>query len=646
MARKKKSDKSIHSKLKTGGVNRKKTTRGQPIGTQTATDETAGKNLVKGQSIHPQLIKDAVKNARGFKEKQNTRPIRTQLKKNDEVPKDGFDSQPIRPQIKKDVLGRTQIQQSQSLDSQLVKNAVTFSRNPTQIQQSQSLQPQLLKDAVKDARNAGQLFESQPIRPQLVNDGNQTILDSAITDVEAAINQTVSGQKMQLCGRIHIPKKGWFLRISAILIFSGLLGTMLYSGIRTLDFLVIAISIVLLDVIVTLAVGWLFYKNPAQGIAGNALVSVIIPVYNQANMIELVIHAIANSTYKNIEMMAINDGSSDDSGNILDRLNKKYSNLQVFHQTNKGKTRANYLGASHSKGEFLLFIDSDSVVDKHAITEMMRAFNQDSKLGAIVGHVKPWNVQKSLLARLQDAWYDYEFNISKTTQSVLGGVMVCCGCFGGYRREAIEKYFPLMNGVKTLGKNYDYKKYYKKNIWGSKFLSQIPLKILEWASQFDDAEDAIMTAHAMVDWRTKYVSSAIVFSEVPDNFKGLLKQQIRWRKGALRAMIFMMTFLYRKNILLAFNNFGTAASLILTPVILYTALYYAPFVLGAYWITAFFVVGFIAVGVVHGLDYKLRDPTSINWKYRPLMAIIVAFVYPFLTAPALWTFRKSTWLTR
>lgn len=646
MARRKKLDKPIRSKLKTDGMTKKNPPKGRLVGAQLETDDTASKNLVKGQSIRPQLVKDAVKDARGFKEKQNTHPIRSQSKKTDETQKEIFGSQPIRPQIDRDVLGRKQIKQNSSLDPQILKDAVTFARNPTQIQQSQSLEPQLLKEAVKDARSTGQLFESQPIHPRLVKDGNQIILDSATTEAEIAIKQVVSGQKMQLCGRIHIPKKGWFLRITSILVFTVLLVTMLYSGIRTLDFLVMAISIVLLDVIVTLAVGWFFYKNPAQGIAGNALVSVIIPVYNQANMIEVVIHAIANSTYKNIEMMAVNDGSTDGSGEILDRMEKKYSKLRVFHQTNKGKTRANYLGSSHSKGEFLLFIDSDSVVDPHAITEMMRAFNRDSKLGAIVGHVKPWNVQKSLLARLQDAWYDYEFNISKTTQSVLGGVMVCCGCFGGYRREAIEKYFPLMNGIKTKGKDLDYKKYYKKNIWGSKLLSKIPLRILEWASQFDDAEDAIMTAHALVDWKTKYVSSAIVFSEVPETFKGLLKQQIRWRKGALRAMFFMMTFLYKKNILLAFNNFGTAAALVLTPIILYTALYHAPFVLGAYWITGFFVAGFLAVGLVHGIDYKLRDPTSVNWKYRPLMAIIVAFVYPFLTAPALWTFRKSSWLTR
>ena len=644
VSRKKSKNKPIRSQLKVDASARKNSRKGKSVKTQLSTDETIQKNLVKGKSIKPQLIKEAVNDVRG-REIPQSKPIRSQMK-GEEIPKDRYENQPIRPQLKKDVMGRKQIQQNQLLDPQLVKDAVKTAKNSKQIQQNQLLQPQLLEDPVEGGKTTSQLFENQPIKPQLVQSSSQAILDSSSLDAEAAINSTVSGQKMQLCGRIHIPKKGWFLRITAILIFTGLLVTMLYSGIRTLDFLVIAISVVLLDIIVTLAVGWFFYKNPAQGIAGNALVSVIIPVYNQVNMIEIVIHAIANSTYKNIEMMAVNDGSSDGSGEILDRLDKKYSNLRVFHQKNKGKTRANYLGASNSKGDFLLFIDSDSVVDKHAITEMMRAFNKDSKLGAIVGHVKPWNVQTSLLARLQDAWYDYEFNISKTTQSVLGGVMVCCGCFGGYRREAIEKYFPLMNGIKSKGKDLDYKKYYKKNIWGSRLLSKIPLKILEWASQFDDAEDAIMTAHAMVDWRTKYVSSAIVFSEVPDNFKGLLKQQIRWRKGALRAMIFMMTFLYKKNILLAFNNFGTAAALVLTPVILYTALYHAPFVLGAYWITAFFVLGFLAVGLVHGIDYKLRDPTSINWKYRPLMAIIVAFVYPFLTAPALWTFRKSTWLTR
>ena len=160
-----------------------------------------------------------------------------------------------------------------------------------------------------------------------------------------------------------------------------------------------------------------------------------------------------------------------------------------------------------------MFIDSDSVVDQHAITEMMRAFSADSKIGAVVGHIKAWNARKGLLPKLQDAWYDYEFNISKTAQSVLGGVFVCCGAFGGYRREAVEKFLPLLKNKKTVGKNYDPKKYFKSNPWGPKIFCKNPLKTLEWASQFDDADDAMMTAQTMVDWKTKYVSSSIVFTD-------------------------------------------------------------------------------------------------------------------------------------
>lgn len=476
--------------------------------------------------------------------------------------------------------------------------------------------------------------------------GSKMNQDQGTHKVESEINSTFSGQNIQESGRIKIPKKAWIPRIITISLLVGLISYNLVQGIKILDPFLLYASIILIDALIVVSVGWFFYKNPAKGIGGNELVSVLIPVYNQKNMISIVIDAIANSTYKNVEIIAVNDGSTDGTKEILDDLAKKYPTLRVFHKKNEGKRKANFLGFSKSNGKFLVFIDSDSVVDQHAITEMMRTFNANSTVGALVGHIKAWNSKKRLLPKLQDSWYDFEFNILKTTQSTLGYVLVCSGCFAGYRREAIENFVPLWNGTVNLHKNSDWKKYFKTNPWGNNFFSKIPIKILEWASQYDDAEDSVITAQALIDWKTKYVSTSIVYTDVPENLKGFTKQQIRWRKGSLRAMFFVSTFLWKKNPLLSFMFYVNVLSLITTPIVLFTMFYYGPFVLHQYWLAMGFFLGLIGIGFAHGIDYKMRDSSTKNWKFRPAMNIIISFIFPFLTIPALLTFRKHSWLTR
>ena len=470
--------------------------------------------------------------------------------------------------------------------------------------------------------------------------------DSSKQNLELDIKSTSSGQKIQENGKIHVPKKAWILRIVSILILVGIIYYNLSLGIELHDPLLVYSSFIIIDSLLVVSIGWFFYKNPSKGIAGNELVSVLIPVYNQKNMIAIVIDAIANSTYKNTEIIAVNDGSTDGTKEILDDLAKKYPSLKVFHKKNEGKRKANFLGFSKSRGKFVVFIDSDSVVDQHAITEMMKTFNSNSDTGALVGHIKAWNNKQRLLPKFQDAWYDFEFNIVKATQSTLDNVLVCCGCFAGYRREAIEKFVPLWNENKTSWSDLDQKKYFKTNPWKYNIFSKIPLKILEWAAQYDDAEDSVITAQTLVDWKTKYVSSSIVYTDVPENFKGFVNQQIRWRKGSLRSLFFASTFLWKKNPLVSFMFYSSVLSVLTIPLILFIVLYYGPFVLHQYWLTIGFFSGLIGLGFVHGVDYRLRDPTAKNWKFRPLMNVLVVFIFPVLTIPALLTFRKSQWLTR
>ena len=98
------------------------------------------------------------------------------------------------------------------------------------------------------------------------------------------------------------------------------------------------------------------------------LVSVIIPTYNREKTIIRSINSVLNQTYKNIEILVIDDGSIDNTKKLIDKLNN--SSVHYFYQHNQGQNTARNNGIAHSSGDFLFFLDSDDewlpqMVEKH-----------------------------------------------------------------------------------------------------------------------------------------------------------------------------------------------------------------------------------------------------------------------------------------
>lgn len=95
---------------------------------------------------------------------------------------------------------------------------------------------------------------------------------------------------------------------------------------------------------------------------GDCLVSVIIPVYNTEQYIVECIDSIINQTYSNIEIIIINDGSTDNSLEILKEFDSNYSNIKLISQENMGNSVARNRGIEESKGEYIYFLDSDDYI--------------------------------------------------------------------------------------------------------------------------------------------------------------------------------------------------------------------------------------------------------------------------------------------
>lgn len=97
------------------------------------------------------------------------------------------------------------------------------------------------------------------------------------------------------------------------------------------------------------------------------LISIIIPVYNCQDFVQQCIESIANQTYKNIEIIAVDDGSHDQSGKILDELAQKDVRITVLHTENRGLAAARNLGMSKGRGEYLFLVDSDDFLNPDCI---------------------------------------------------------------------------------------------------------------------------------------------------------------------------------------------------------------------------------------------------------------------------------------
>jgi len=102
----------------------------------------------------------------------------------------------------------------------------------------------------------------------------------------------------------------------------------------------------------------------------NKKISVVVPVYNVEKYIRKCVESILNQTYSNLEIILVDDGSTDYSGQICDEFQKKDSRVCVFHQENGGLLNARYFGATEAKCEYITFVDSDDWLDAHTYETM------------------------------------------------------------------------------------------------------------------------------------------------------------------------------------------------------------------------------------------------------------------------------------
>lgn len=103
------------------------------------------------------------------------------------------------------------------------------------------------------------------------------------------------------------------------------------------------------------------------------VVSVIVPIYNVEQYLSMCIHSIMNQTLKEIEILLIDDGSTDRSGELADYFQEQDSRIKVVHQENKGLSAARNVGLDMAQGTYIAFVDSDDWIVKNALEKLVEA---------------------------------------------------------------------------------------------------------------------------------------------------------------------------------------------------------------------------------------------------------------------------------
>jgi glycosyltransferase involved in cell wall biosynthesis len=105
----------------------------------------------------------------------------------------------------------------------------------------------------------------------------------------------------------------------------------------------------------------------------NPKISVIIPVYNASSFLDVCLHSVLNQTFRNIEVIAINDGSTDDSSLILDQWAQIDLRLKILQTTNRGVSFARNMGLTVATGEFIAFVDADDWMEPEMLEKFYEA---------------------------------------------------------------------------------------------------------------------------------------------------------------------------------------------------------------------------------------------------------------------------------
>jgi cellulose synthase/poly-beta-1,6-N-acetylglucosamine synthase-like glycosyltransferase/peptidoglycan/xylan/chitin deacetylase (PgdA/CDA1 family) len=224
-------------------------------------------------------------------------------------------------------------------------------------------------------------------------------------------------------------------------------------------------------------------------------VSIVVPAYNEAMGVEQAVRSLAASEYPELEVILVDDGSTDGTGELVDRLG--LPGVRVIREANRGKAEALNTGVAAARHEFIVAVDADTVFEPGTLTALLPPL-ADERVGAVAGNTKVGN-RRGLLGRWQHMEYVTGFNLDRRLLDVLGCMPTVPGAIGAFRKSAL-------------------------------------LEVGGFSSDTLAEDTDVTIALSRRGWRVVYAEDARGFTDAPATWSGLWRQRYRWSFGTMQSV--------------------------------------------------------------------------------------------------------------
>ncbi|WP_029034574.1 glycosyltransferase [Salinimicrobium terrae] len=267
----------------------------------------------------------------------------------------------------------------------------------------------------------------------------------------------------------------------------------------------------------------LFFRyKPVSSVTDEKLptCTVIVPAYNEGKQVYDTLISLTNSLYpeEKLQLIAIDDGSKDNTWDWMQKAKDLLGDrVSIYQQpVNQGKRHALYRGFNLATGEVFITVDSDSIVEKDTLRNLVSPFVTNEECGAVAGNVRVLNNEKAIIPRMLNVSFVFSFEFIRSAQSVLGSVLCTPGALAAYRRKAVMNCLP------------------------------------EWISQTfmgqptDIGEDRAMTNMILKQgYHVLFQRNAYVLTNIPEKFSSLHKMFTRWERSNVRENLMMTKFAFK-----------------------------------------------------------------------------------------------------
>lgn len=250
------------------------------------------------------------------------------------------------------------------------------------------------------------------------------------------------------------------------------------------------------------------HDMPAPSLPGNPLVSILIPCFNEAQNARETIAAAMAQRYPNIEVIAINDGSSDNTADVLAQIAQEQPGLRVIHLAeNQGKAVALKAGAAAARGDLLVCIDGDALLDRDTAAYLVAPLIQYPHVGAVTGNPRI-RTRSTLIGRIQVGEFSSIIGLIKRTQRIYGRVFTVSGVIAAFRRQALAE-------------------------------------VGYWSPDMITEDIDISWKLQLHHWDIFFEPRALCWILMPETLKGLWRQRLRWAQGGAEVFLVNLRILTR-----------------------------------------------------------------------------------------------------